>query len=48
MLRAEYRACSELLAMAIAMLHDQAIELDRVRTKYYALLAERRDEGRAA
>jgi hypothetical protein len=41
-LRAEYRACSELLSLSIEMLHERDVELDRVRQRYHALLDERR------
>jgi hypothetical protein len=45
-LRAEYRACSELLSLTLGMLREREIEIDRVRERYHALLDERRAERR--
>ena len=43
-LRAEYRAASELLGIALEQMADLNAELDRVRGRHRALLDERRRE----
>jgi len=49
-LRGEYRAAAELLALALDQIRALSTELDRVRARYHALLDEPRAErkGRAA
>lgn len=47
-LRAEYRACSELLRLALEMLAERDREIDRLRDRYHRVLDERRAERQRA
>lgn len=43
-LRAEYRAASTLLSLALEMLREREIEIARLRSRYHEVLDERRRE----